>query len=127
MTSLAVIKLRRADTYEPECQRTTHRLQTAMGILNGMGVKPTQTHDPDCHREWVNTSGRAIKCEGSGPYPSPLTCLKTEWPEWVTNELFDMAYNLADKVITDRGQSYRAEGWRLKIERERRHGNEHGC
>ena len=107
MTSLAVIKLRRGDTDEPECTRTEHRLRSAMGILQGMVAEPTRTHDPECHREWVDSSLRAYSCEGY--HFGNLPCLKVEWPAWVTDDTLQMAYTLADKIITDRGTYNRAD------------------
>ena len=111
--SLVVRKLRRADTYEHECQRTTYRLHAAMGVLGSMGLVPTKTHDPECRKEWVNTSGRSYACQGEH-LGGVLPCLKVEWPDWVTDEHFEMAYSLADSVITARGRQAQMEINRMR-------------
>ena len=105
--TLAVIKLRRDDTFEPECVFTTRRLQGAKGLLKSMGIEPVITHDPQCTKTLIRY-GMAYKCEGHNEY-GHLPCLKVEWPEWVTDEILDEAYNLVSNVTTARGRHNREE------------------
>jgi hypothetical protein len=87
--------LKRGDTHDPECSLTTHRLRIARGILRGMGIEGTVEH-----------GGNFVQ----GPYAKHVCCdkCKTIWPSWVTDEIFNLAYRLADEVQTERGMAHRA-------------------
>ena len=111
MTSLAVMKLRRGETYEPECDRTSRRLGTAMSILESLGVKHETEHDPSCRRysgKWY-----APDCTGRDPY-GYKSCMTVSWPEWVTDEMFQLAYSLASEVATEEGKYNRRQASRSR-------------
>jgi hypothetical protein len=88
--------LKRGDTHDPECSLTTHRLRVARGILSGMGIEATVEHGGNFTQ---------------GPYGKHACCdkCKTVWPEWVTDEVFNLAYKLADEVQTQRGRHHQRE------------------
>lgn len=95
--------LARGDTFDPECSRTTHRLRVALSILRGLGITPTHEHEPDCRRHPDNL---LRVCHG---YREGVCCScgrdykGSEWPEYATGAIFDLAYKLADEYQTERG------------------------
>jgi len=87
--------LKRGDTRDIECHRTTYRLQLARRILHGMSIEPTWDHS-----ENTGVVGTGLlQREG---HICDYRC-KAQWPEWATGRLFDLAYQLADEEQTDRG------------------------
>ena len=98
--------LKRGDSFDIECHRTTHRLQVAQGILRNLGFTPTwPEHGETCmlhpKNAWNRCFGFNYTCLGDCPRrlnPPPI------WPEGVSGEIFDTAYRLADAVQDRRGQ-----------------------
>lgn len=80
--------LKRGDTYDYEDSRMSHRLRRARMILENMGIKPVVEH---CNQCKIGPS--------RGPMSGCWDACKTVWPEWVTNEVFQAAFNLADITI----------------------------
>lgn len=94
-------RLRRGDTFEYECGRTTNRMRTALSLLRSAGVEATVTHSDRQTFDWA-TKRDVHLCDTFGPNPC-----KVEWPGWVTGDMFDDAYNLACKIVTERGRANR--------------------
>lgn len=110
--------LKRGDTFDPECWRTSHRLALAASILSGMGVVAEwPEHAEDCNRHPSYLRG---VCCG---YRESVVCTcgrdrnGPQWPAWATDETFNLAYRLADEVQTKRGEYNRGEAYREKKER----------
>ena len=106
--------LRRGDTFDPECHRTTYRLQLGQRILAASGVEFHWDHGPN---EGVVGTGLLQRTGHVCDY----RC-KAVWPAWATGEMFDRAYALADEVQTERGnwhQSKINEERRVREKRER--------
>lgn len=91
--------VRRGDTFDPECHRTTYRLGVAQSILRGLGIEPTWTH-------------------GTGEHQCDYRCTAT-WSEWVTGATFDLAYQLACEVQGERGAYNRNKAYEAKQAREK--------
>lgn len=97
--------LKRGDTFDPEDWRMTHRLGVARSILRSLQIEPTYLeHDEKCIRHpknaWNRVHGFNYWCDSGCPRfndPPPT------WPEWVTDEIFELAFSLADRVQTSRG------------------------
>lgn len=98
--------LKRGDTYDIECGRTTNRLRTAQGILRGLGFTPTwPTHSDKCIRSDKNRSRRVFgfnyMCDDQAcpmrHNPAPA------WPAECSGKVFDEAYALACAVQAARG------------------------
>jgi hypothetical protein len=92
MMTTGASHLKRGDTFDPECGRTTHRLRLGQHILAAAGIESAHVHGE--HRE--NFRGCYSGC-------------RNVWPEWVTDEMFESAWSLADKVQTERGRHARRE------------------
>ncbi len=98
--------LKRGDTYDIECWRTSHRLMVGQGILRGLGFDPTwPEHSETCILHPSNRGNRVFGysygCEGDCPRrlnPPPT------WPEGASGEVFDKAYQLACAVQDARGK-----------------------
>jgi hypothetical protein len=107
-------RLKRGDSYDIECGRTTHRLRLGQHILSSLGVEAKwPEHDEKCilnpKNSWNRCSGWSYRCQcsvGTDPQPS--------WPEWATDEMFDLAYRLADEVQTERGSYNRSQAYESK-------------
>ena len=96
--------LRRGDTFDYECGRTSHRLGIAAAILATMGASATfPDHAESCilhpDQTFNRLSGYTYSCEGDCPRRNAVA----EWPAWVTGDVFADAYALADKMQTARG------------------------
>jgi hypothetical protein len=103
--------LKRGDTFDPEDFRMTHRLRVAGQILSGLGITPEWEHGGS----FTNELGKHVCCD---------KC-KASWPEWVTDEVFNRAFALANEVQTERGAfnqraAYAGKAAREKAEREAR-------
>lgn len=85
--------LRAGRTHDYEDSRSTYRLQQAYGILAAAGVEPVRTHSDTMAWDWATNRDRHV-CD--------YRC-KVTWPEWVTNDMLEAAYNLADAAQTARG------------------------
>ena len=92
--------LKRGDRSDPEDYRMTHRLTIATGILSGLGIEPVWTHGSTAVNEWVDFGRVRHACTN--------TC-KCSWPEWATDAMFQLAFDLADEVQTQRGGWYREQ------------------
>lgn len=99
--------LRNGYTFDPESLRETWRLATAYELLKTMGVEPVRTHSdavrPDIWNHFVSRHECDYRCT-------------TTWPEWVTDELLDQAYRLADMKHTAYGESNRRAAQRNREE-----------
>lgn len=94
--------LKRGDTRDPECWRTSHRLLVGQGIIRSLGIESTWTHSD------------SEECDfGRMRHACDYRC-KCEWPEWVTGRVFDLAYQLANEVQTERGSFERAAAYAAK-------------
>lgn len=83
--------LKRGDTFDIEHWHMTHRLRVAHGILRGLGIESVVKHSDNEIVEWGRPKhGCDYRCE-------------TVWPEWVTNDLFNLAFKLADEYQTRHG------------------------
>ena len=80
------ILLKQGRRIDPEDHRMSYRLGLARDMLGGGMVLPTTSHDEAGHR--------VFNCCGD-------SC-KTTWPEWMTDEMFEMAYNLANLIQSER-------------------------
>lgn len=100
--------VKRGDTFDPECHRTTHRLGVAQGILRGLGIEAT----------WEHSGTSRVTQFGVAKHACDYRC-KATWPEWVTGETFDLAYSLACEVQTKRGEFNRSAAYSAKQEREK--------
>lgn len=99
--------VKRGDTFDPECYRTTHRLGVAQSILRGLGIEPT----------WTHGTGERVEF-GRVKHQCSDRC-KATWPEWVTGATFDLAYQLACEVQTERGAHNRSKAYDAKQAREK--------
>lgn len=87
--------VKRGDTRDPECHRTSHRLRVAQAILADLGIEATWQHGPRVGLVGTGLMAReGHLCDGR--------CVAV-WPEWVTGETFDVAYRLADETQAARG------------------------
>lgn len=111
--------LKRGDSRDPECWRTTHRLTVASSVLRSQGVVPHwPDHAEECGRHPVKLANvvhsyrERVVCTCGRDYKGP------EWEPWVTGAMFDLAYKLADELQTERGGWNQAEASRAKMERD---------
>ena len=91
----------------------THRLGVARALLRGQSIEPTfAEHDEECmlspaqRLNRIPTFNYRCSCGASQQPPT--------WPEWVTDETFELAYRLADEIQTRRGDHLRAQAARAK-------------
>lgn len=114
--------LKRGDTFDPEDFRMTHRLGVARGILSSIGIEPSfEQHRPECILHPDNRSrrcfGYSYSCDNgcrAGVYPAN----QANWPEWVSDAVFEHAFALADETQTKRGEHHRREAYAAKAARE---------
>jgi len=99
--------LKRGDTYDIECARTSYRLRVGQGILKAAGLTQTWHHSDNQHVEF-----------GRAKHACDYKC-RCEWDAWATDEMFDRAYALADDVQTERGRYHQAQINQERMERER--------
>jgi len=97
--------LKRGYTFDPEDSRHTRRLQAAHETLREMGVRSRVEHDAPGPRN----EGCRLHPDyaGTGMLRNPGYCsdrCRTVWPEWVTDEMFELAWRAADATATLRGQ-----------------------
>lgn len=83
--------LHRGDDSDPEDFKMTHRLHLAQGILKSAGIEPKVEHDQTAHEY---TGQCSDKCQ-------------TIWDSWVTDEMFTLAFSLANEIQTKRGEYHR--------------------
>lgn len=103
--------LKRGDTFDIECHRTTHRLRVGQGILRSLGLTAEYPkHAATCilsAEQAFNRAGRdrySFRCEcGVGHDPQPV------WPAYATGKTFDLAYQLADEMQTERGRYHQRQ------------------
>lgn len=89
---------------DPECHRTTYRLRKTLAILHAMGIEPTfAEHAETCMKSPAQRGNRCHNwlyyCDchvGNDPRPT--------WPEWATDEMFNMAASAASAAQTARGE-----------------------
>jgi hypothetical protein len=95
-------RVKEGQTLDPEDGRTTHRLRLAQSILRDLGVEPTLTHSAQCIE-------RKLVPPGFGWYNGCDYKCETTWPEWATGRMFDLAYQMADEIQTERGKFNRRD------------------
>lgn len=93
--------LKRGDTFDPECWRTTHRLQIAMSALKSAQIAPTYPeHHRDCLR---HPEARVAKLMQYGPETAPCHCdRRVIWPDVATTDVFNAAISFAHHVQNGR-------------------------
>jgi len=107
MNSTAAL-VKRGRTYDYEDSRTTNRMHAMLGVLKGFGIEPTITHGTRTYFDsaragWLTSEVHLCSLNGSGYQDCTI-----EWPAWVTDNIFDLAWRLADAVITEQGAYNRA-------------------
>lgn len=95
--------VKRGRTYDIEDSRTTNRLHDTMRVLKSMGIEPTYTHGTRTYFDWAMAGSlkpdkHLCSLNGSGGNDCTIT-----WPAWVTDDIFNLAYSLADRVLTEYG------------------------
>ncbi len=111
--------LQRGDTFDPEDWRMTHRLRKAHGILLGMGIESTHEHKADCGRHPDKLRNVCFGWKESVVCTCGRDNKGSEWPEWVTGSLFDLAFNLACEYQDTHGAYERSKAYAAKAERDR--------
>ena len=101
-----VRRMRILQQYDPESTRVQSRCYTALSILEQMDIKPTVEHKSDCRRSPYRLYDP--ECDGRGEF-GYRDCAVITWPEWVTDEILEYAYIVADTVATARGQYNRRQ------------------
>lgn len=97
MTTYAVSHIRSGIFNDPECSRSTHRLQVTRGILEALGVKfvkdhTDKTYAPSYRAGWLVPEVHLCNHE----------CKAHPLPEYVTDEIINEAWGLADTMIRSR-------------------------
>ena len=98
MLSTGARYLKRGDTADPECHRMTYRLGVARSILRSQGIEVEWNHS-----EHTGVIGTGL-LQRTG-HVCDYRC-KAVWPEWVTDEIFNTAFNLADQLQSERGANH---------------------
>lgn len=99
--------LKRGDTQDFDCWRTTHRLGVGQTILRNLGFTPTW---PDHSDECIKSEKNRIRRVWGYNYmcDDPKCPMRTNpdptWPEGASGEVFDKAYALACAVQDERGR-----------------------
>lgn len=96
--------LKRGDTFDPECHRTTYRLGRAALILRQQGIEPTWTH-----RNMAGDTEQPGALWPGGPKHQCNYRCSCEWPPEVDGAVFDAAYRLADALQSARGAYHQRE------------------
>lgn len=104
--SYAASFLRRGTTYDPECSRSSARLQIAGRILTDQGVSWTTEHGNTAVNERVEFGWVKHGCANN--------CITTIDQPWVTDQILEAAWHLADLIQTERGAYHRQEAWKAK-------------
>lgn len=95
--------------YEPECSRTTNRLRAAAAIIMAQAEWHPHDHVETCPRH-PDRLGRVLfthregVCCNCGRDRNP-----GHWDAFVTSELCDQAYKVADALISARGSWHQAK------------------
>lgn len=116
----AIARLKKRQLTDPDCSRSTGRLFAAAAILDAAGVKHEWPEKPEHERDCPKRPGSGYFGQA---YCTPRCPVRAwveagpVWEDWVTDAMFAAAYDLADTVITERGNAYQAQAWRLKQER----------
>ena len=82
-------------TYDYEDSRTTERMHRTIALLGEAGITRTVTHNGSLTWDWATSRDR----HDCTVYPP----CKVTWPEWATDEMFDLAATLADTALSARG------------------------
>lgn len=91
--SFTAFRLRRGDNYDHDDARTSYRLRLAWSILATMGIEREIEHgNAVINQAAFNRHACADNCRAK-----PL-------PDWVTDEILEKAFDLADAMQTARGQ-----------------------
>lgn len=109
--------VKRGRTYDYEDPRTTYRMQATLNVLKAAGIEPTITHGTRTYYDWamrgsLDATRHLCSLDGSGYGDCTI-----DWPAWVTDEMFDAAYRLANLVQTERGTYNRREAEKASRER----------
>lgn len=93
--------LKRGDTFDPECPRTSHRLKLALRILAVDNIVPEWDHSQN-----IGIIGTGL-LQRDG-HVCDYRC-KAVWPEYATGTMFDLAYQLANEFQTERGRYHQRQ------------------
>lgn len=88
--------LKRGDTFDPECYKTTHRLRVARGLLREHNIVPTVEHCAQCVSHPSNR-GPGLNYDGC------WDACHTIWPSWVTDPVFEQAAAAANAIQNLKG------------------------
>jgi len=119
-------KLMRGDTSEIECSRSRHRLELAFQLMEKAGCKFTPAeHKETCDKHPENMKRpdaifRNHRTGGACSGGCNAYYNRGSWDPWVTPEIADAAYNLANLVITKHGDFEKAKIYAAKAERDSR-------
>lgn len=105
--STGALYLKRAYRFDLEDHRMSHRLQVANSILRSLHIEPEWDHSDN--RGLVGTGLLQREDHVCNDACSPI------WPEWVSDEVFELAYRLADETQTERGAWHRAKASEAKL------------
>jgi hypothetical protein len=91
-------QIRRGDTYDYDCSRTSARLSATWSILKLWGIEREIVHSAACvDRKQIPAGSSFYRGCDDGCRAKPL-------PEWVTDEMINQAYDLADTFQAARGR-----------------------
>lgn len=106
MSSLHVSQLRRGDTRDVEDWHASHRLLLAHSILRENGVTWKTEHGNTAINETVEWGRVKHACADN--------CRTWIEQEWVTDQIIEAAWHLADLLQTERGAWHRRQAWEAK-------------
>jgi len=99
-------RFRRGWFSDPEDWHGTYRMEIALRLLRFVGIEP-EWH----HSDRTGTIGTGLlQREG---HVCDDRC-RPIWPEWVTDDIFDAAYRLADLIQTGRGAWHQTRAYEAK-------------
>lgn len=107
----AAMKIRRGDTYEYESSRVTHRIRTTREILSVLGCDFTlhpAGHTENCPRHPEKLSRVMHHAREQVICNCEFRNARPELPAWLTDEMINKAWSLADQAIEARGRQARA-------------------
>jgi hypothetical protein len=84
--------LRTGAVFIQDCPETTRRLRCARALLRYLGVEDRVSHSDECLKDRIGA------CKHN---------CTTQWSTWASDEIFELAYALADESIGRRGAHLR--------------------
>ena len=103
MTSYAVSMIRSGRTFDIECGRSSHRLQTTWRILESLGLVEESLHSDNMAEKYDYANPGSLTMTNGTPVHRCdwLCCIKPLKP-FVTDEMIQQAWNLGSTMITER-------------------------